>query len=289
MNKKAILITGTSSGVGLETAVFLAERGFKVYATMRDLSRSGKLKLEASRRNVHLRLLHLDVTDRKSIRNAVKKVIEESKGIYGLVNNAGINIRGFFEDLSEEEMRRVFEVNVLGTMAVTRAALPFMRNAQCARIIIMSSVGGNISSPGNAAYCSSKFALEGFGQTLAQEMMPFGVHVSIVEPGFIKTELFGKNRYVAERAMDPRGPYHKQFLGVQKLTDRFALSPIASPADVAQAIHHALTADRPRLTYVVGYRAKILIALRRFLPREMFERIWMRKAARRIDMSASEH
>jgi len=282
MDKQAVIVTGTSSGIGLETALFLAERGFEVYATMRDLTASGDLKAKTAKRNTRLYYLQMDVTDRSSIQNAVKTVIAQSGGIYGLVNNAGINIRGFFEDLSEEEMRQVLEVNVFGTMAVTRTVLPYMRAARRGRIVIMSSVGGKIPSLGNAAYCSSKFALEGFGLTLAQEIAPFGLSVSLVEPGFVRTELFGRNRYAAERARDPGSPYYGWFLQMEKLTDKLANSPIASPADVAKTVYDALTAERPRLTYIVGRRAKALISLQRYLPGELFERMWIREAVRRI-------
>ena len=280
--KDAVLITGASSGLGLETAVYLAECGFQVYATMRDLSRQGPLDREAARRNVHLQVLQLDVTDQTSIQAAVTTVIEQSGGIYGLVNNAGINIGGYFEDLSEEEIRQVFEVNIFGTMAVTRAVLPYMRVARRGRIIIMSSVGGKIASLGATPYCASKFALEGFGESLAQEVRPFGVYVSLLEPGSVKTDLYGRNRRVAARALDPQGPYYEWFQRLQELMDQLARTPATSAVEVAKAVHHTLAAKRPRLRHVVGRRSKLLITLRRYLPGELFERIWTREAVRRV-------
>lgn len=248
---------------------------------MRDIRRRDKLDAEATRRNVQLEVLQLDSTNAASIHMAVRTVLERTGGLYGLVNNAGILIRGYFEDISDEEMQRVFNTNVFGTMAVTRAVLPCMRAARRGRIVIMSSTGGKIASLGASAYCASKFALEGFGETLAQEVLPFGVHVSLVEPGFIKTEIFGKNRHIAARALEPQGPYYPWFQQLEELTEQQMRTAILSPTDVAKAVRHALTAVRPRLRYIVGRRAKLLLALRRYLPGELFDRLWRRELVRR--------
>ncbi len=278
----SVLITGTSSGLGLETALYLAQRGFEVYATMRDLSRRDALDAAAAQHNVQLQVLQLDVMDQASIQATVATVIEQSGGIYGLINNAGINVSGYFEDLSEEEIRQVFEVNFFGTMAVTRAVLPHMRAARRGRIVIMSSIGGKIASPGATAYCASKFALEGFGESLAQEMRPFGVYVSVLEPGSVKTELYGRNRRVAAQALDPQRPYYEWFQQLQGLMDQLARAPATSAEEVAKAVYHALTDKPPRWRYVVGRRPRLLITLRRYLPGELFERIWTREAVRRV-------
>ena len=280
--RPTVLITGTSSGLGLEIALYLAQCGFEVYATMRDLSRRGPLEREAARRNVRLQVLQLDVTDQASIQATVTTVIEQSSGIYGLINNACINVSGYFEDLSEEEMRQVFEVNIFGTMAVTRAVLPYMRAARRGRIVIMSSIGGKIAWLGATAYCASKFALEGFGESLAQEVMPFGVYVSLLEPGVVKTELFGRNHRVAARALDSQSPYHEWSQQLQGLMDQLARTPATTAEEVAKTVYRALTDKRPRWRYVVGRRTKLLITLRRHLPGELFERIWTREALRRV-------
>lgn len=280
--KDAVLITGTSSGLGLETAVYLAERGFKIYATLPDLNERRPLDEAVARRHVALDVLRLDVTDQNTIAAAVRRVIEQSGKIYAVVNNAGIALRGYFEDLLEEEIRRVFEVNVFGTMAVTRAVLPYMRKARRGRIVIVTSVGGRIGAMAVSGYCATKFAQEGFGESLAQEVVPFGIYVSLVEPGIIPTERFGPNRGFARRALDPASPYYAWFLESQRLTDRLVASSSTRPIHVAQAVHHALTARRPKLRYVVGWRAGLILALRRYLPAGLFEKLYFGEAVRRV-------
>jgi NAD(P)-dependent dehydrogenase (short-subunit alcohol dehydrogenase family) len=285
MSNDTILITGTSSGIGLHTAVHLARRGFRVVASMRDTGRRADLDAAAASANVTLDVIPLDVTDEASVADAVRHIETAYGSLYGLVNNAGINTSGFFEDLSDQEMRGVFEVNLFGTMAVTRAVLPMMRTAKRGRIVIVGSIGGRISSLGASAYCSSKFALEGFGEALAREMAPFGVRVSILEPGAVKTELFGRNRSTALRAAGPESPYREWTSSLERLLARLEEMPATSLESVAVTVERALSARRPRLRYVVGWRPRLLLALRRFLPQELFERLWTRGTWRQIEAS----
>jgi NAD(P)-dependent dehydrogenase (short-subunit alcohol dehydrogenase family) len=282
MTKGAVLVTGASSGIGLGIAVFLARHGYPVYATMRNLDRRGELDAAAARHNVQLDVLQLDITDPASIREAVCTVASRAGELYGLINNAGAILRGYFEDVSDEEMRGVFESNLFGTMALTRAVLPLMREARRGRVIIMSSTGGRLGSPGNSAYCASKFALEGFAECLLQEMVLFDVQVSLVEPGFVSTELFGRNRHIAGRAMAPDSPYHAWFQKLEKLTDDEVKSAVVTPTDVAEVVFEILEAKRPRLRYLVGRRGRFLINLRRYLPGEIFDHFWIREMTRRV-------
>lgn len=278
----SVLITGASTGLGLEMALFLADRGFEVYASMRDLGQRGALDEAAARRGVQLHVLQIDITKKDEIEGAVGTVVEQSGGIYGLVNNAGIGVRGYFEDLSEKEIRSVFETNVFGTMAITRAVLPHLRAARRGRIVIVTSVGGRIGSLAVSAYCATKFAQEGFGESLAQEVAPFGIYVSLVEPAIIRTERWGANRGVAKRALDPKSPYCAWFHESERLVNRLVKTSPTKPVDVARAVHSALAARRPRLRYMVGRRARLVMILRRYLPGELFERLYFGEVVRRV-------
>ena len=278
----SVLITGASGGLGLETALYLAKRNFNVYATMLDLSERETVDEAASQHGVELRVLKLDVTDQASIDEAVGIAVEESGGVYGLVNNAGIALRGYYEDLLEEEVRRAFDVNVFGTMRVTRAVLPYMRASRRGRIVIITSIGGRIGSLAVSVYSACKFAQEGFGESLYQEVKPLGIQVSLVAPAIVPTERWGVNRGYGQRAMDPDSPYHAWFVESQRLTDKLVQSSPTKPVHVAQAVHRVLTVKRPRLRYVVGWRARLVIALRRYLPGELFERLYFGAVIRRV-------
>jgi NAD(P)-dependent dehydrogenase (short-subunit alcohol dehydrogenase family) len=277
-----VLITGSSTGLGLETALHLAGQGFRVYATMRDLGQKGNLLEEAERRGLGLEVLALDVTDSDSIDRALDRIITDAGDIFALVNNAGIGLRGCFEDLSEAEIRQVFEANVFGTMAVTRRVLPHMRRAGRGRVVTITSVGGRIATFGLSAYCSTKFAQEGFAESLALELAPFGLHSIMIEPGMIKTARWTTNRGTAARALDSESPYGALFRRHEELTDRFVDSRRTQPIDVAKAVYRALTARRPKMRYVVGRPAAAALSLRRHLPGELFERLYFGTLLRQI-------
>jgi NAD(P)-dependent dehydrogenase (short-subunit alcohol dehydrogenase family) len=262
--------------------VYLARHGFDVYASMRNPGHRDRLEVEAARRGAELQVLQLDVTDRASITAAVHTVIAQSGSIHGLVNNAGAQLRGYFEDLSDTQVRRLFETNVFGTIAVTRAVLPHMRAAHRGRVVLITSVGGKVGSMALSAYCATKFALEGFGESLALEVAPFGLHVIMIEPAIVKTDIWGRNRGVAEGALSPDSPYYAWFCEFERLSDRMVGSSPTKPIDVAKTVHRAMVAKRPRLRYVVGRRAGLVIALRRYLPGQFFERLYFGEAVRRV-------
>jgi len=280
--RQAILVTGASSGLGLETALHLAARGFRVFAGIRDTARSDELRVEASRRGLEIEILALDVTDRKSIDGAVDRVLERAGSIDGLVNNAGIQIRGSFEDLSDEETRRIFETNVFGTMALTRKVIPLLRARGRGRIVIVTSIGGRIGAPALSLYCASKFALEGFGEALALEGRLVGVDVSLVAPAVVKTGIWSRNRGLAAASTSPQSPYLRFFSSYERLADRTVDRARTTPSDVARAIERALTARKPRLHYVIGRKARFMLALRDYLPGELFHDLYRRALLRAV-------
>jgi NAD(P)-dependent dehydrogenase (short-subunit alcohol dehydrogenase family) len=279
----AVIVTGAGTGIGLETALHLAGAGFRVYASVRNPDQREGLLGAASERGVELEILTLDLTDHASISAAIATVVDAAGGIYGLVNNAGVGLRGCTEDCSEQEIRLLFETNVLGTIAVTKAAIPHMREAGCGRIVTVSSVGGRVPGFGVTMYCASKFAQEGLGEGLAQELAPFGIQSVIIEPGIIKTTRWSSYRGTAARASDPDSPYHGLFWASEAIADKLVERSPTRPEHVAMAITRALTAKQPRMRYVVGRGASLVIALRRYMPQSLFERLYFGGHIRRVE------
>lgn len=277
-----VLITGAGNGLGLEMALHLAGRGFQVFASHPDPAQAAQIEAAAAARRVRLQPLLLDVTDAESIAAAVAAAAGPSGRIDALVNNAGVSLRGYFEDCDDAEIRRVLDVNLFGAMAVTRAVLPLMRRARRGRIVFISSVGGQLASMARSAYCASKFALEGFAESLFQEVGPLGIAVSIVEPAIVRTERWGVNRGIARRAAEPESPYYAWFQRQEQLADALVRSSPTSPADVASTVARALSEARPRLRYVAGRRAALVLALRRYMPDRLFERLYFGAAIRHI-------
>jgi NAD(P)-dependent dehydrogenase (short-subunit alcohol dehydrogenase family) len=281
-----VLLTGASSGLGLETAVLLAKRGFRVAGTMRDPAKRAELDRAASAAGVTVDVVPMDLNDAESIHGAVEETIAKYGPIDALVNNAGYQIRGFFEDTSAAEIRRVFETNVFGTMEVTRAVLPHMRTRRQGRIVFVTSIAGRIGSLGLGPYSATKFALEGFGETLALEVAPFGISVSLVEPGVISTPFWSGGMLVAAGAKDPASPNRAFFAESERMAEWAVKSSPIKPADVAQAVYRALSSARPMRRYLVGTRPKALMLVRRLVPAEMFERIYSKAVVGQITKAA---
>lgn len=254
---KTALITGCSSGFGLLTATTLAKSGFRTFATMRDLRKRGRLDAALGDAGTQAEVLALDVTDADSIAAAVAAVITETGRIDVLVNNAGIGIAGFIEDVTLEEYRRQMETNFFGLVAVTKAVLPIMRRQRSGRIVSVSSVGGRSANGVFSAYCASKFAVEGFCEALALEAQLFGVHAVLIEPGAFRTDIFDANRQFVAATYDPKSPYARASAVIEGRADRMAARIKGNPQKVADAILHAATVEKPRLRYLVGGEAKI--------------------------------
>lgn len=274
----AVLVTGAGSGIGRACALAIARAGFATVAGVYDEEQATHLA-EASRDCKHtLQIVRLDVTDPSALARAVR----ETGPFYGVVNSAGLGLRGFFEDLTEEEIQAVYDVNVFGSMAVARAVLPDMRRAGRGRLLFVSSAGGRVPSMGISGYSSGKFALEGFAESLAIEVAPFGINVSLIEPGLVFTPHFTKHRGRARKAMDPKSPYYAWFVQHEHLVDEILLERRITPEDVAATALAALQAPAPRLHYVVGRFAKAAVGLRRHLPDRWFERLYFRTLIARV-------
>ncbi len=280
--QESVIVTGAGTGIGLATALLLAKKDYRVFATVPVPDQEALLRAAAVQYGVELDILRLDVTDRGSIRAAVDEVLAASGSLYGVIHSAGLGLRGFFEDLREEEIRQLYEVNVFGAMAVTRAVLPCMRAERRGRIVFIGSAAGRVATMAVTAYGAGKFALEGFAESLALELEPFQVGVSVVEPGLVLTPRFVQNRVRARGSMDPSSPYHAWFLESEAMTDRLVKRVPTRPAHVAHAVHRALSARRPRLRYVVGRGARIVLGLRRHLSDRWFDRLYFRQIVRRV-------
>lgn len=281
-------MTGASAGIGLETSLLLARKGFHVYATMRNLERSGALESRARQAGLPLCLLHVDVTEEETIRAAVQGILEARGPLYGVVNNAGAIVRGFFEDLKEEEIRRIFDTNFFGVLAVTRMVLPGMRAAGRGRIVMIGSAGGRFGMAGATAYCATKFGLAGFSESLAQEVAPFGIRVVLIEPGMIRTELFGRNLGVSQDALKARSPYAETFKALLALSLERSRGASLKPLDVTEAVARGLLSARPPMRIMVGRTPRLVSLLKRSLPEEVFQRAFTWAFYRKLRTAAKK-
>ena len=252
----AILVTGASSGIGRATAAELSRAGFDVFAGVRDTADAPRPLVPEGR----VAPVELDVTDEGSVRTALATIGDSvrGRGLVGLVNNAGATLAAPLEYVSIDDVRRQFEVNVIGLLAVTQAALPLLRTGN-GRIVMVGSLSGQLALPYYGPYAATKFALEALADTLRQELRPWGIAVSIVEPGAVATGIWGKALETAERSLDNESPhararYGPGLVGVRRNAALLARSA-ARPEVVARAILRATTDRRPKARYRVAYSA----------------------------------
>jgi short-subunit dehydrogenase len=273
--KQVAIITGCSSGIGYETSILLAKNGFKTYATMRNTDKGNKLKEIAEKENVDLKIIKLDVTDDHSIKNAINEIVQETNRIDVLVNNAGNNIAGAVEDLSIEEFKEQFETNFFGLIRVTKEVLPIMRKQRMGIIVNVSSIVGKMAIPLNSAYVSSKFAVEGFSESIRYELEDFGIKVILIEPGVIKSNFYENTKMSKNSLMDPNSPYHPI---AQKIFDAFLpmLQSAFPTKKVADVILEAVTSDNPEIRYAVGDDAKSINEARKKRSDKEFEH-WVKE------------
>lgn len=255
---QVVLITGTSSGIGLAASVVLAKAGFRVVATMRNLAKATALRERAAREGVELDLRQLDVVDQASVEACVKGVLRDHGQIDVLVNNAGAGYRGTLEHTPIAAAQRAMDLNYFGVWRVSQAVLPGMRERGAGRIITVSSLGGVIGTPFNEVYCAAKFAVEGLIETAAPAAKLLGIHMSLIEPGPVATEFASSAIPPAEESSLPTsGPYAELFAAYRRSFGQATSTPQTGD-DVARTILAAATDAEPHLRYQTSELAKTL-------------------------------
>jgi NAD(P)-dependent dehydrogenase (short-subunit alcohol dehydrogenase family) len=271
-NQKVAVVTGSSSGIGFETALLLARSGFHTYASMRNLDKSKKITEISNREELPLQVVQIDVNDDRSVKDAIDKIAAENKRIDVVVNNAGYGLFGSLEDMTIEEIKSQFETNFFGVIRVTQKVLPVMRvHSSGGTIVNVSSIGGIVGVPVLSAYQSTKFALEGLSESMSYELAPFGIRVVIIEPGFIRTNIMNSSVF-AKKALDPKFPY---FPVTKKVENHFKSmmdnsTSSSPPEEVAKTILQAVTSENPQLRYTVGNDAAGLMQAKRTMSDEEF-------------------
>ncbi|MEM8770963.1 MAG: SDR family oxidoreductase [Pseudomonadota bacterium] len=259
---QSVLVTGASSGIGEACAVFLAHKGFRVFAAARRIEKLKELEGIAGGR---IAPITLDVTDDASVAEALSAVEEQAGGLYGLVNNAGVSVMGPVETTPIDEWRRQYETNVFAVVRMCQAVLPQMRAAGRGRIVNIGSIAGRIASPFQGVYASSKHAVEGISDALRRELAPHGVKVSLVRPGFINTP-FGHQEQEGLAAHAKDGEPYADQVKTYKAWHAKGHPNAPGPNVVAEAVHHALTAEKPHSRYAAPKKSHGYLAMRNLLP-----------------------
>ncbi len=270
---KIVLMTGASSGFGLLTSIMLAKRGWHVIATMRDLGRRALLEDPARAAGVleQIEIRQLDVTKSDQIAAIASELTGRPVPLHALVNNAGFAAPGFADDVTDAELREQFDTNFFGAAAVTRTFLPKFRRQGFGHIVMISSVSGRMGFAGVGSYSASKFALEGWTESLRYEMAPLGIQVVLIEPGAFETDIWTRNAKIAENLMKAESPNAARVPGWRAKVQGDRKK--ADPQAVVDVIAAVLENPRPKLRYVVGTDAKTGLLLRSLLPWSVFERL----------------
>jgi NAD(P)-dependent dehydrogenase (short-subunit alcohol dehydrogenase family) len=266
--EKVAVVTGSSSGIGLETSLLLAKNGFRTFATVRSLEKAKSIRNISDKGELTIQVVELDVNSDKSVNDAIDKINDESKRIDVLVNNAGYSLIGALEDLSMDEIKAQFETNLFGTIRVMKAVLPIMRKQQGGTIVNVSSMAGRVGFPLFPVYSGTKFALEGVSESMRFETDPLGIKIVLVEPGTIRSN-FASNAIIGQKAAEPNSPYAPLVETLQKATARF-IDQGTPPEEVAKVILKAVTIDNPDLRYLVGNDAVQMIEARKGMSDQEF-------------------
>ncbi|MEK4572886.1 oxidoreductase [Bacillus sp. FSL E2-8868] len=276
MNKKIAIITGASSGFGLLTTLELAKKDYFVIATMRNLEKQIDLISQATKLDLqqNIKVQQLDVTDQGSIHN-FQLFLNEINRIDILINNAGYANGGFIEEIRVEDYRKQFETNLFGAISITQLVLPYMRKQKSGKIINISSISGKVGFPGLSPYVSSKYALEGWSESLRLEVKPFGIDVALLEPGSYNTNIWEVGKQLAENQSDTTSPYKEYMDKIQKHINN-GNDTLGNPMDVANKIVEIAEARRTTLRYPIGKGVKFMIFAKKVLPWRLWEFLVLR-------------
>ncbi len=261
---KTVFITGASSGIGKETAKYFQNKGWNVVATMRKPELEKELRMFSN-----VRILRCDVTEVESIQNAVEAAIKEFGMIDVFINNAGYYTVGSLEESSTEQIKRQIDTNLLGLIEATKAIIPYFRKQKSGVIINLSSIAGKLSIPLQSLYNTTKFAIEGFSESLQYELEPFHIRVKLIEPGTIKTEFCGRSMTVTTKDdITEYQDYSKRVIGNLIKNGNSG----SDPKIVAKTIYKAATDGKKRMRYITG-KMKELVLIRKILPLRVYQKL----------------
>lgn len=260
MNQKVALVTGVSSGIGREIASLLSNRGFRVFGTIRNPAAAG---VQAN----NLEVVSLDLGDEQSVRTCVDTVLARAERIDALVNNAGYALIGALEETSTEEAKELFETNFFGVLRMSRAVLPIFRMQGHGRIVNIGSATGFLPAPYQGIYAATKHAIEGYSESLDHEVRQFGIRVSVVEPGFMRTNMARNARFAGDLLPSYQADRNHVVEAVRK-----NITEGDNPQKVAAVVLEAITSRAPRPVYLVGRGARVVSLLRKFAPSGMFDK-----------------
>lgn len=267
--KKVAVVTGSSTGIGFETALLLARSGYQTYATMRDTKKSERLTEIAKSENLPLIIAQLDVNNDKSVKDAIDKILSEKERIDVIVNNAGYGLFSPVEELTLDQIKEQFETNFFGAIRVIHAVIPTMRKQRAGTIVNVSSLVGRVGLPLSSAYVATKFALEGLTESVRYELSQFGINVILIEPGVIKTNFIENLK--TSTVSESKSNYADLNESISKRFETMMANSSTSPKIVAESILNAVTSENPKLRYIVGEDAQSIMKIRNDNSDEKFE------------------
>lgn len=268
--EKWVLVTGATTGIGRAAIEYLASHGFKVYAGVRKI-----INLDNFPQKENIVQLKLDVTSDEDVKTLISTISERKTGLFAVVNNAGISKAGPLMDNSIEDLREQFEVNLIGIHRITQACFPLILVAK-GRIIMISSDSGFFATPYLGPYCSSKFALEGYSDSLRREILPTGIKISLIQPGRISTEIWNKAETLFDKFKNLNSIFKDEAFRFGNYAIRKGKTEGLPPIEVAKAIYLALTSEKPKLRYLVAKNATEYKVMR-FLSGERIDRMVRKK------------